>query len=125
MKELKEAIVHSDRFDIDIKRFLTYAQIQKIIETTIPLKTWALRKTNIDLMVLCYATNMDIDEIQKIGIDKFVESGLMEEVCYTVENYDSINDGLIYHESIAKALFELSEKLPEIKETLNKELIKK
>lgn len=124
MKELKEEIYYSKDFDIEIKKYLTYAQIQKIVETTIKYKTWAERQTNIDMMVLCYATNIGVDKIQEIGIDKLVMTGLVDEVYYAVVNYDKIYDGIQYHESVAKALFELSEKLPELKNTLQKELKK-
>lgn len=122
MKELKEEIYYSKDFDIEIKKYLTYAQIQKIVETTIKYKTWAERQTNIDMMVLCYTTNIGVDKIQEIGIDKLVMTGLVDEVYYAVVNYDKIYDGIQYHESVAKALFELSEKLPELKNTLQKEL---
>lgn len=122
MKELKEEIYYSKDFDIEVKKYLTYAQIQKIVETTIKYKTWAERQTNIDMMVLCYTTNIGVDKIQEIGIDKLVMTGLVDEVYYAVVNYDKIYDGIQYHESVAKALFELSEKLPELKNTLQKEL---
>lgn len=122
MKELGYCDYYSEKYDISIKKFLTYAQIQKIIETTIKYKTWAERQTNIDMMVLCYATNIGVEKIQEMGIDILVQSGLVDEVQYVVENYSKIYDGINYHESVAKALFELSEKLPEIKNTLQKEL---
>lgn len=122
MKELFVQDFYSEIYDIKIKKFLTYAQIQKIIETTMQYKTWAERQTNIDMMILCYVTDIGVNEIQENGIDKFVESGLMSEVYNVVNNIYEIYDGLEYHESIAKALFELSEKLPEIKNTLQKEL---
>ena len=125
MKELFVQDFYSEVYDIKIKKFLTYAQIQKIIETTMQYKTWAERRTNIDMMVLCYATDIGVEKIQEIGIDAFIESGLVDEVYANVENHFEIYDGIEYHESVAKALFELSEKLPEIKNTLQKELNKK
>lgn len=124
MKELKEFIYYSEEFGINIKSYLTYAQIQKIVETTIKYKTWAERQTNIDMMILCYTTDIGTDKIQEIGVEKFVISGLMDEVYNVVNNIYKIYDGIQYHESVAKALFELSEKLPEIKNTLQKELNK-
>ena len=122
MKELFTQDFYLDKYDIKVKKYLTYAQIQKIIETTMQYKTWAERQTNIDMMVLCYVTDIGVNEIQESGIDKFVESGLIEEVYKIVNNIYEIYDGLEYHESVSKALFELSEKLPEIKNTLQKEL---
>lgn len=124
MKELNVCEFYSEKYGITIKNFLTYAQIQKIINTTLQYKTWSERKTNIDMMILCYVTNIGVDKIQEIGIDEFVESGLMNEVYNVVNNIYEIYRGLEYHESVAKALFELSEKLPEIKNTLQKELKK-
>lgn len=122
MNKLSKNIYLSEVYGININQFLTYAQIQKIIETTMQYKTWAERQTNIDMMILCYATDIGVDVVQATGIDAFVESGLLDEVYSVVENIHQIYMGLEYHESVAKALFELSEKLPEIKQTLSKEL---
>lgn len=122
MKELNKSVYYSKKYEINIKSYLTYAQIQKIIETTIKYKTWAERQTNIDTMLLCYTTDIGIDKIQEIGIEEFVGSGLMDEVYDAVNNLYCVYDGIQYHESVSKALFELSEKLPEIKNTLQEEL---
>lgn len=124
MKELKEAIINLENYDINVKQYLTYAQIQKIIETTMKYQTWAERESNIDFMVLCYTTDLTPEKIDEIGFDNLVTSGLVEDVIRHVSNYYDIMQGLNYHESVGKALTELSKNLPQIKNTLQKELNK-
>ena len=124
MKELKEAIVNLENYDINVKQYLTYAQIQKIIETTMKYQTWAERESNIDFMVLCYTTDLTPEKIDEIGFDNLVTSGLVEDVIRHVSNYYDIMQGLNYHESVGKALTELSKNLPQIKEMITNELHK-
>lgn len=124
MKELKEAIVNLENYGINVRQYLTYAQIQKIIETTMKYQTWAERESNINSMVLCYATDLTPEKIDEIGFDNLVTSGLVEDVIRHVSNYYDIIAGLNYHESVGKALTELSKNLPQIKEMIINELHK-
>lgn len=122
--EIKITVINYGADNIEVKNYLTYAQIQKIIETTIKYQTWAERQTNIDLMVLCYVTNFSKEQVEKLGIDYFVQTGLLEKILDCVNNYSDIFNGINYHESFTKAIIEISKNLPQLKEVIMNELHK-
>lgn len=127
MKELTIATTDSfkDKFGLDsVKLYLTYSQIQNIINTVMQYQTWAERQTVIDTMVLCYTTDLTQEEVEEKTMDYFVQCGLVDYLHYTVENYFDIFEGLKYHESVGKALMELSKNIPQIKEAIMSELQK-
>lgn len=114
MNELKTMdSVHLDKYGVDVKRYLTYAEIQSIVDTTKALDRWAERQTNIDMCVLMYATDMSIDDIERIGHDALLQSGLIDEVKNALYNYVDIMDALEYTESTKRALAQIIRKLPE------------
>lgn len=127
MKELKIKTTDAlmDEFGLtEVKRFLTYSQIQNIINTVMQYQTWAERQTIIDEMVICYTTDLTQEEVEEKTMDYFVQCGLVDFLHYTVENYFDIFEGLKYHESVGKALIELSKNIPQIKEAIMSELQK-
>lgn len=52
MVELKEKVIHSTTYDINIRQYLTYAQIQQIVNAVEMASkeddSWSARQTNID-----------------------------------------------------------------------------
>lgn len=127
MKELgiKTTDALMDEFGLaGVKRYLTYSQIQNIINTVMQYQTWAERQTIIDEMVICYTTDLTQEEVEEKTMDYFVQCGLVDYLHYTVENYFDIFEGLKYHESVGKALMELSKNIPQIKEAIMSELQK-
>ena len=127
MKELKIKTTDAlmDEFGLtEVKKFLTYSQIQNIINTVMQYQTWAERQTIIDEMVICYTTDLTQEEVEEKTMDYFVQCGLVDFLHYTVENYFDIFEGLKYHESVGKALMELSKNIPQIKEAIMSELQK-
>lgn len=127
MKELgiKTTDALMDEFGLaEVKRYLTYSQIQNIINTVMQYQTWAERQTIIDEMVICYTTDLTQKEVEEKTMDYFVQCGLVDYLHYTVENYFDIFEGLKYHESVGKALMELSKNIPQIKEAIMSELQK-
>ena len=123
--EIKTTDALMDEFGLDVvKRYLTYSQIQNIINTVMQYQTWAERQSIIDEMVICYTTDLAQEEVEEKGMDYFVQSGLVDYLHYTVENYFDIFEGLKYHESVGKALMELSKNIPQIKEAIMSELQK-
>ena len=127
MKELRIKTTDAlmDEFGLaEVKRYLTYSQIQNIINTVMQYQTWAERQTIIDEMVICYTTDLTQKEVEEKTVDYFVQCGLVDYLHYTVENYFDIFEGLKYHESVGKALMELSKNIPQIKEAIMSELQK-
>lgn len=114
MNELKTMdSVHLEKYGVNVKRYLTYAEIQSIIDTTKALDSWSERQTNIDMCVLMYATDMSIEDIERIGHDALLQSGLIDEVKNALYNYVDIMDALEYTESTKRALAQIIRKLPE------------
>ena len=123
--EIKTTDALMDEFGLaGVKRYLTYSQIQNIINTVMQYQTWAERQTIIDEMVICYTTDLTQEEVEEKTMDYFVQCGLVDYLHYTVENYFDIFEGLKYHESVGKALMELSKNIPQIKEAIMSELQK-
>ena len=60
-----------------------------------------------------YATDMSIEDIERIGHDALLQSGLIDEVKNALYNYVDIMDALEYTESTKRALAQIIRKLPE------------
>ncbi len=116
MKELKNVVCHLDKYDVDVNQYLTYSQIQQIVNAVTHFDTWAERETNIDVLVLYHATNLTKEDIENIGHDAIVQSGLMDEVRLNIYNLYQIYDGIEYTESIARSLVMISKQLPALME---------
>lgn len=111
MKEIKEAIYHDDNYDIDIRMYLTNAEIQSIANSARQFSTWGERKQNIDALLLHFCTNIGDDKVEEIGIDMLTKCGIIDMLYDTVVNADSIYDAMKYEESIEKGLTEIIKKL--------------
>lgn len=96
-----------EKYGITVNRYLTYAQIQQIVDATMKFHTWSERQQNIDMLMLIHATDMTIEEIEKYSPDNLVQSGLIDEVTLHIENRDKIYDALKYHESTQRALAQI------------------
>lgn len=114
MKELKELEnIYLQKFDVEIHPYLSLSEIQKIINEVLLTDNFEERESIIDYLILCYATNIDRDTIDKLGPDIFLKSGLIDEVKNNINNLSKLYEGITYHESTGKAIREISKKLPE------------
>lgn len=102
MKEIKRKDHVIDDFGVRVYDYLTYAEIQAIADSVINLDSWAERQTNIDMLVLKYATSISMDELQKYGHDILLTSGLIEEVMYSIKNIDRLYEAISYATSASK-----------------------
>ena len=70
MVELKKKVIHSDIYDIDIRQYLTYAQIQQIVNAVEMASkeddSWSARQTNIDMLVLIHATDIGKEKLWQV-----------------------------------------------------------
>ncbi len=118
MVKLEQKIVHSDQYDIDINCYLTYAQIQQIvnaIETNSQENdSWSDRQTNIDMLVLFHATNIGKEKLEKFGHEKLLSSGLIDEVNSKIMNLYQIYEAIDFTESISRAGFKFISQLPKV-----------
>ena len=106
MMELKNQVCHNDEYNIDINRYLTYAQIQQIVNAVVGVDkgdSWAERQTNIDMLVLFHATDIGKDKLEEIGHEMLLCSGLIETVNNTVENLYQVYEGIEFAESTSRA----------------------
>lgn len=102
MKEIKRKIHYNEEFDINVNYYLTYAEIQAIADSVVKLESWAERQTNIDMLVLKYATDIPMEVLQEKGHDILLTSGLIEEVMHSIKNIDQLYEAISYATSMNK-----------------------
>ena len=125
MKEIKNIDkVYLDRFDIYVESYLTYAQIQQIIKFIITQDDWATRQQTIDMLLLYHTTNISKEELEQVGHDNLLKSGLIDEVKAVVKNLNQIQEALDYSQSLPRALKQISDKLPEFRKIIQEAVMK-
>lgn len=123
MKGIKEKTICLPKYGVEVKQFLTHAEIQNIINNMKAFGTWSERQTCKDMMILAYVTDVGTETLEEIGHDKLLTSGFIDDVKDCVYNVTDIDMAIEYEESITKSLTTLAKKLPEISDSV-KELNK-
>ena len=115
MKEIKEIpMVYSEKYDINIKPFLTLAEIQAIANAISPNMSWAERRQIVDGCLLKFCTDMT-DEDLATPHDLLYACGLIDEVATHVSNVYEITNAIDYESSWTKLLAAfVKEQLPKI-----------
>lgn len=114
MKELKElSSIYLKNFDVEVHPYLSLSQIQKIINEVLLVNNFEERESIIDYLILCYCTNIEQKQIDELGADIFIQSGLMDEIKNSIVNFDKLIEGIKYHESTGKALRMIAKNIPE------------
>ena len=114
MKEIKEFTdEYVEDYGIHIKSYLTYSEIQAIANAAIKFDTWAERNENIDILLIHFATDMDDKDIEELGHDKLLKSGLINIVKATVMNYNEIDEAITFTESPMRLLTKIAKEMPE------------
>ena len=122
MKEIKEFTdEYVEDYGVHIKSYLTYSEIQAIANAATKFDTWAERNENIDILLIHFATDMDDKNIEELGHDKLLKSGLIDIVKETVVNFYEIDAAIAVSESpmrlltkIAKEMLEFSKRVDEV-----------
>lgn len=114
MKELTKMTIYNDEYEIEINRYLTYAQIQQICNAVRQFETWSERQKNIDLLLLYHATDMTQEEIESYSDEELLQSGLIDMVKETVKNYEDIYVAIDYTESISKAVTKVAREMTKV-----------
>lgn len=121
MKEIKiENQVELYDFDIKVNTYLTYDQIQQIVNSVIKFDTWAERQQNIDMLILYHATDIGKDGIESYTHDEWLQSGIVDAVKNNIKNYNKIKEAIEYTESTQRALAQIIKRLPELTAPLEK-----
>lgn len=112
MKEIKvKDKIYLEEYDIYVNPYLTYSQIQKIVEATQQQTVWAFRQQNIDMLVLLYATNIGKENLEKNTHDVLLSSGLIEAVFNSIINIKTLYEAINYTESIQQAFIKIATNL--------------
>ena len=120
MKEIKAMDkVYLEEFDVYVNPYLTYAQIQAIVNGVKGLDSWAEREQNIDMCVLAFATDIPTEKLEEIGHDALLQSGLINAVCGEIKNLFSVYEAIEYTESTKRALAQIIKALPKYQEQLD------
>lgn len=106
--------------EINVKTYLTYDQIQYIVEAVCKFDSWAEREQNIDILLLHYATDLSDAEIEEFGHSALLQSGVIDEVKASVKNYNRIHEAIDYTQSTARAMNQIVKELPKLLEPLKK-----
>ena len=116
MKEIKTEVVYSQKYDININRYLTYAQIQQIVNaieaTSESDDSWSTRQINIDMLVLFHATDIGKEKLEEIGHEALLTCGLIDEVNNTIVNLCQIYEAIRFTESMTRVGFKFISQLP-------------
>lgn len=120
MKEIKAMNkVYLEEYDVHVNPYLTYAQIQAIVNGVKGLDGWAEREQNIDMCVLAFATDIPTEKLEELGHDALLQSGLINAVCGEIKNLFSVYEAIEYTESTKRALAQIIKALPKYQEQLD------
>ena len=106
--------------EITVNPYLTYAQIQNIVNAVCKFDVWSERQQNIDILLLHYVTDLSDDEIEQYGHDFLIQSGVIDEVKASVKNLNQVYEAIEYTQSTQRALNQIVKELPKIMEPLKK-----
>jgi len=104
-----------DEYDVRVNNYLTYADIQNIVNSTLELEkskqdndivadSWANRNQNIDMVLLVCATDIPVEELEKTSHSVLLKSGLIDAVKNVIKNYNRVEEAFKYTESWDKTL---------------------
>lgn len=105
MNELKKPEnVYLEKYDISVKPYLSYDEIQVILNAVEQFDMWSERQTNIDVLMLYFCTDIGKDKIEEIGHELLLSSGLIDDVRREVTNMNEVYAGLAYNDSISREM---------------------
>ena len=120
MKEIKAMDkVYLEKYDVHVNPYLTYAQIQAIVNGVKGLDSWAERAQNIDMCVLAFATDIPTEKLEELGHDALLQSGLINAVMWEIKNLHRVYGAIEYTESTKRALAQIVKALPKYQEQLD------
>ena len=109
--KIKNNIVLND-FNVSVNPYLTYAQIQYIVNEVCKFDSWAERQQNIDLLLLHYVTDITDEEINEYGHELLLQSGLIDAVKKNVSNLKQIYKAIDYTQSTQRMFQQVLKEMP-------------
>ena len=125
MKELTTDVITLENYGITVNKYLTYAQIQQIVNSALHCESWAEQQQTIDMLMLYHAANIPLKELEELGHDKLLQSGLIDAVKENVRNYYQIFDGINFANSWIKVLSDIVKQLPANMDKIQKLVLSK
>lgn len=123
MKEIKkENKLYLNDYDINVRPYLTYAEIQTIANKVKALDSWAEREETIDMYVLYFATDIGKANIDNYNHDTWLKSGIIDAVKSCIKNLGQITEAIKYEESPMRILMQISKEMPEFSKKLDEVL---
>lgn len=105
MKEIKKVdSTYLEEYDVTVKPYLTYPEIYAIGKAVSKFDSWAERETNIDILLLHFATDMNDEDIENIGHDALLECGLIDKVKENIVNFERVVECVEYHNSLKRTM---------------------
>lgn len=124
MKEINDIkMMHLDKYDINVKPFLTLAEIQAIANAITPDMSWAERQRVIDMCMLQFCTDMTQADLETPH-ELLYASGLIDEVASHVSNVFEIERAIEYESSWVKLLAAFAKELPKYAKALEDKVSK-
>ena len=112
MKEIKDIqMKHLEKYGINVKPFLTLAEIQAIANAIKPDMSWSERRQVIDMGILQLCTDMTKEDLETPH-DLLYGCGLIDDVCSCVSNVFEIENAIAYESSWIKLLSSFAKDLP-------------
>ena len=121
MKRLgKIGAVNLEEYNVKVNPYLTYAQIQQIVDAVKNFTVWAEREQNIDMLILYHATNIGKEKLEEYGHDMLLQSGLIDAVKENIHNLDDVRTALDYTTSIQRSLVQIINELPKYEDVMKR-----
>lgn len=99
--------IYLEKFDVNVKPYLSYAEIQAISKAVNNFDSWAEREVNLDMLLLHFATDIKDNVLQDTGHEALLYSGLIDEVKNSVVNMDRVYEAIKYMKSVERSLAQL------------------
>ena len=116
MKDINKKIdsIYLEDFDVNVNPYLTYSQIQQIINAICKFETYSERKQSMDMLILYHATGIGKNRLENLGHDLLLQSGLIDSVMKEIKNLNEIHEGIKYTESVSHLIIQLSKRFPDV-----------
>ena len=116
-------IFHSEKFDIDIKKYIPIEDVKLIVDNLLEVDDTVDRKIILDWYLLLFATDVEVDE--HIDINKynyFMQIGLLDEIELNCRSYLMICDLVAEAESVENTIKKLARSLEESTDKMVKKM---
>lgn len=113
---------HLDKYGIDVKRYISYAEIQAILTAMGKCDGWVEREQNKDLLLLHFVCGLPIEEIEEHGHDYYLQSGMINAVKANVSNIFDLDDAIAYENSPVRLLRMIAREMPEFSKQVDEVL---